>query len=93
MTLSLLQRKKIQQLLILVLGIVILVTVTVLWIGYFKKEPAPVVELQGIVNPISKSVDINFGVLSLPLLQELDAPADPVLEPELKGRSNPFLRF
>jgi hypothetical protein len=93
MALTLLQRKKMQQVLILVLVAVLLITATVLWLGYFKKEPVGVPESQGVVKPVPQQVEVNFGVLSLPLLQELDIPAQAVLEPLLKGRDNPFLPF
>lgn len=91
MALTLVQRKKIQQGLILVLLIVLFITAAVLWLGYFKKEPVSGLESQGVVSPIPQQVEVNFGVLTLPLLQELNTPVEPVQEPELKGRSNPFL--
>jgi hypothetical protein len=93
MAFTLLQRKKIQQGLILVLIAVLFITATVLWMGFFKKGPVSLGEPQAAVIPQVQPVEINFGVLSLPLLQELDVPGQPVLEPELKGRSNPFLPF
>ena len=93
MTLSLLEKKKQQQIFILVLVAVLLITATVLWLGYFKKEPAALTGPQGAVIPVPQQVEVNFGVLSFPLLQELNAPAEPVVEPDSKGRSNPFLPF
>lgn len=93
MVLTLVQRKKMQQVLILVLLAVMLITAAVLWFGFFKTEPISLGGLQGVVSPIPQQVEVNFGVLSLPLLQELDAPADPILEPSSKGRNNPFLPF
>ncbi len=93
MALTLLQRKKMQQVLILVLGAVLFITVTVLWLGFFKTEQVVPVGSQGAVTSQIQSVKVNFDVLSLPLLQELDVPAEPVLEPPLKGRDNPFLPF
>lgn len=93
MALTLVQRKKMQQALILVLVAVLFITAVVLWLGYFKKEPVSVIQPQGGVQPQLQQVEVNFGVLSLPLLQELDIPGEPVLEPDVKGRSNPFLPF
>ena len=93
MALTLLQRKKMQQGLILVLLVVVLITTTVLWLGFFKKEPVVPGESQSVVVPQAQSVEVNFGVLSLPLLQELNAPGEPIAEPLLKGRDNPFLPF
>ena len=93
MALTLLQRKKIQQGLILVLVAVLLITAAVLWTGFFQKGPVSPIESQGGVRPQLLQVEVNFGVLALPLLQELDVPGEPVLEPDVKGRNNPFLPF
>ena len=93
MAFTLLQRKKMQQGLVLVLIAVLFITASVLWLGFFQSAPVSLGEPQGIVGPQSQSVEVNFGVLSLPLLQELNTPVEPVQEPELKGRSNPFLPF
>lgn len=93
MPLTLLQRKKLQQGLILVLIAVLFITAAVLWLGFFKKEPEPSIEPGGAVGPQLQPVEIDFGVLQLPLLQELNVPAKPVLEPLTKGRDNPFLPF
>ena len=82
-----------QQGLILALLVVLFITATVLWLGLFKKKSPSLGELQGSARPQLQSVKINFGVLLLPLLQELDIPAQQVLEPLLKGRDNPFLPF
>jgi flagellar basal body-associated protein FliL len=95
MALTLVEKKKQQKILILVLVAVLLITATVLWFGFLKKEPVVNVsaEPQDVVQPIPQQVEVNFDVLSLPLLQELDSPAEPVLEPSSKGRNNPFLPF
>lgn len=91
MAITFVQRKKIQQGLILALVAVLLITTIVLWFGFFKRGgslPTP-----DIAAPALKPVEINFGVLDLPLLQTLEAPPEAVLEPESPGRSNPFLPF
>ncbi len=93
MVFSFLEKKKQQKILILILAAVLLIMTTVLWLGYFKKEPAASTGSQGAVMPIPQQVEVNFGVLSLPILQELNDPAGSVQEPELKGRSNPFIPF
>ncbi|MDO8474202.1 MAG: hypothetical protein Q7S62_01545 [bacterium] len=92
MAFTLLQRKKMQQGLILVLIAVLFITATVLWLGFFQKGPS-LAGPQGTMRPALQQIEINFNVLSLPLLQELNAPAEPVLEPLIKGRNNPFLPF
>ena len=91
MAITFIQRKKIQQSLILVLVAVLLITTIVLWLGFFKKGgAAPSLD---IVAPALKPVEINFGVLDMPFLKTLEAPPESVLEPESPGRSNPFLPF
>ena len=91
MAITLVQRKKIQQGLILVLVAVLLITTTVLWSGFFKKGGAqPAAES---VVPALKPVEIDFSVLEIPLLKTLDNPPEAVSEPESPGRRNPFLPF
>lgn len=91
MAITLLQRKKIQQGLILVLVAVLLITTAVLWFGLFQKgEAQPALET---TVPALQPVEINFGVLELPILQTLDNPPESVVEPEAPGRKNPFLPF
>ncbi|OGY53850.1 MAG: hypothetical protein A3C82_00735 [Candidatus Wildermuthbacteria bacterium RIFCSPHIGHO2_02_FULL_47_12] len=89
-----------QQVLILVLIAVMLLTASVLWFGYFNKGPGSPVSVvkpegaaEGIEGSVPQQVEINFDVLLLPILQDLKDPALPVLEPALKGRNNPFLPF
>lgn len=93
MALTFLQRKKLQQGLILVLIVVLFITATVLWSGFFQKGAEPIGEPQGTGRPQLQLVEINFDVLSLPLLYELNVPAEPTLEPSIKGRDDPFLPF
>jgi flagellar basal body-associated protein FliL len=93
MALTLVEKKKQQKILILILVAVLLITAAVLWLGFFQKEPVVSTEPQGVIQPIPQQVEVKFNVLKLPLLQELDAPAESVLEPSSKGRSNPFLPF
>ena len=92
MAITLVQRKKIQQGLILLLVAVLLITTFVLWFGFFKKggEAQPALETAA---PALKPVEIDFNVLKIPLLQTLDNPPEGILEPESPGRKNPFLPF
>lgn len=91
MAITLVQRKKIQQSLILVLVAVLLITSVVIWFGFFSKsEVEPMFEP---VSPALQQVEIDFGVLELPLLKNLDNPQEDVEEPEAPGRRNPFLPF
>lgn len=90
MAITLLQKRKIQQGLILVLVAVLLFTTAVLWFGFFQKGQMPAGES---VAPALRPVEIDFGVLENPLLQTIDNPPVLVEEPEFAGRINPFLPF
>ncbi|MDP4007053.1 MAG: hypothetical protein Q8P55_00450 [bacterium] len=81
-----LQQKKIQRRLIVVLAIVVLVSISVIWWGFFLTAPSPEATL-----PSPKKVDINTSILSHPLLQELDEPRAKTQIPLEVGRSNPLL--
>lgn len=92
MAITLVQRKKIQQSLIFLLVAVLLITTAVLWFGFFKSggEVRPALET---AESALKPVEIDFNVLTIPLLQALDNPPEGILEPESPGRKNPFLPF
>ena len=91
MAITLVQRKKIQQGLILALVSVLLITTTVLWFGFFKKGKA--IPAGETLPPALQPVEIDFGVLKTPLLETLDNPREQASEPEAPGRRNPFLPF
>ena len=91
MAITLVQRKKIQQGLILVLVAVLLITTIVLWSGFLKKGGAQPAAESPV--PALKPVEIDFGVLEIPLLKTLENPPEAGSEPESPGRRNPFLPF
>lgn len=101
MAIVFLQQKKIQKNLILVFGLVLLITVIVIWRGFFKEEKK--VYTTETIIPSQKEVKINFEILETPILQKLQ------LFPEIKpfketppaegkpgekvGRENPFTPY
>lgn len=91
MAITLVQRKKIQQGLILVLVAVLVITTVVLWSGFFRK--GAVIRAGEALAPALKPVEIDFGVLELPILKTLDNAPESVSEPVSPGRRNPFLPF
>ena len=95
MALTFLQRKKMQQGLVLALVVVLFITAAVLWLGFFNKGGggAGAQEPETGANQKLQQVEINFDILKNPLLEEFDAPPEPVLAPEFVGRSSPFLPF
>lgn len=93
------QQKKQQQILILILAFVLLVTVFVVWRGFFKKDSTNFSQ-DSFSGALKEEVKINFYVLNSPLLKELQL--FPSIEPfkeeatptEKKvGRENPFLPY
>ena len=83
------QRKKQKYLIIGFLAIIV-VTLIVLWLGYFRKEKPP--------SPISvrtyyKEIKIDFTVLESPLLKEFQPFGEITPFEAEKGRGNPFLLY
>ncbi len=86
------QEKKKQKNLIYVFGAVILITLTVLWLGFFR-QPAGKTEQ---VSPFSgnlKNTEIDFNVLENPLLKELQAFKQISPFEGTTTRENPFLPY
>ncbi|MDI6602655.1 MAG: hypothetical protein QME57_00855 [Patescibacteria group bacterium] len=76
--------------LFLALVIVILITIVVLWQGFFAKEKLP--PLLPIETPLKK-IMINLEILKHPLLEKLKPfEAIPSFEEEV-GRENPFIPY
>lgn len=82
------QRKK-QKYLILIFVAVLLITIFVLWFGFFRKED----EFISTVVIVQKEIKIDFDILNDPLLKEF-RPFTKVFPFEgLVGRENPFLPY
>jgi hypothetical protein len=83
------QKIKRQQILIIVFLVVVLITVSIWYLGGKKTQFVPPV--QPVETPFKK-VEINFQVLENPLLKELEfyEKIGPI-KPEEVGRENPFL--
>jgi hypothetical protein len=87
---SVYQRVKRQRNLMIVFFIVLIVTFSILYFGYFKKEKGPQVSPE-IPIP-EKKIQIDFSVFENPILKELQ-PIEKIESPnpEEIGRENPFL--
>jgi hypothetical protein len=84
------ERRKLRYL-FLVLVMVVLITIFVLWRGFFVKEKLPFLPPSPEV-PIKKIV-INFEILKHPILEELQ-PFEKIPPFEGKiGRENPFIPY
>lgn len=89
MVATFLQKKKIQRLLILVLGVVIFITAAVIWWGFFTTGISP-----GADVPLPlRSAKVDISILSHPFLLELDEPRAKTQIPLKVGRKNPLLPF
>jgi len=96
------KQKKTQRNLILILSGVLLITIIVLWQGFFKKEEGKEIIPESIILP-KKEIKINFEILKNPRLEKLQLFSDiepfketppPKGKPEEKlGRENPFLSY
>ncbi|MCH7551820.1 hypothetical protein IIC44_00200 [Patescibacteria group bacterium] len=89
MAISFVQKKKIQHLLVPILGAVIFITTAVIWWGFFTTNNFA---QQGILVPASR-VQINTSILFDPLLEKLDKPRAKTQIPSTVGRENPLLPF
>jgi hypothetical protein len=87
---SVYQRVKRQRNLMIVFFIVLIVTFSILYFGYFKKEKGPQVSPE-IPIP-EKKIQIDFSVFENSILKELQ-PIEKIESPgaEEIGRENPFL--
>jgi len=75
-----------------VLAIVILITVFVIWRGFFAKGKPGIIP-ETIQKPAGK-IEINLQVLKDPLLEELQPfeKVEPIIE-EIGRRQNPFIPY
>jgi hypothetical protein len=87
---SIYQRTKRQRNLIIVFFLVLIITFTILYFGYFKKEKTIPARLPEI-SPPEKKIEIDFSVFENPILKELQ-PIEKIEppKPEEIGRENPF---
>ena len=88
MAFTIVQKKKVQQYLILGLGVLVIIIAVVLWQGFLRGGQ----DVSSQVSfPPARTVNINFEVLESPLFNEIQEPGPPILIPEERGRDNPFL--
>jgi len=83
------QRIKRQRTLIVVFFVILAITFSILYFGYFKKEEVFQPPPEALV--LEKKVEIDFSVLENPILKELQLfeKIEPP-PPEKIGRENPF---
>jgi len=82
-----LQKKKIQRFLILALLLVMFVTATVIWWGFFRTSPTS----EESALPPARKVEVDTRILQHPIFEELDEPRAKIQIPSEIGRDNPLL--
>ncbi len=91
MPINFIQEKKKQKYLIISFGIILLVSLVVLWFGYFKK--AKPVSRQVSINHYYREIKIDFDIFENALLKEFQ-PFEKIAPFEgERGRENPFLPY
>ncbi len=94
MATTVLEKRKFQRNLILVFVGMCIITIAILWNGFFAGRKAP--STGGVLETIGpKKVKINFEVLNSPLLKDFQGFEDikPLEGTAPVGRENPFLSY
>ncbi|PIV43613.1 MAG: hypothetical protein COS26_00340 [Candidatus Nealsonbacteria bacterium CG02_land_8_20_14_3_00_40_11] len=92
MAIVFLQEKKTQKNLIFIFGIALIITVFVIWQGFFKKEKTTTLVEETLALP-QKEVKINFETFKDPLLEKLQSFTEISPLKETPGRENPFISY
>ena len=92
MAIVFLQEKKTQKNLIFIFGIALIITVFVIWQGFFKKEKTTTLVEETLAFP-QKEVKINFETFKDPLLEKLQSFTEISPLKETPGRENPFISY
>ncbi len=85
-----LQKRRIQKYLTLLLLVVVLITIIVLWNGFFRKKPFDIDEEMLMKK---REINIDFQLLKSPFLENLQPYEEIILSEEKIGRENPFLLY
>ena len=89
MTIDLIQKRKIQKYLILVLAVVILITLNIYWWFYLREPVLPSVK----PLKLAPKIEVNLDLLKSPFVQELEPFEGIKPFTDKIGRENPFLMF
>jgi len=92
------QQNKKQKVLIFVLIACLLITAVVIWYGFLREDNSAEVYLGENVNLPQEEINIDFTVLTNPLLKSLEPYSEiqPLVEGGAngsRGRENPFLPY
>lgn len=76
-----------QMYLLIALGVILLLGAGVVWYGFFREPPLPMLDSQ---TPLPRVVEIDFGVFETRVFQDLGSLVPPIPFPEEVGKRNPF---
>ncbi len=92
MAITFLEKRKRLRYLVPILAIVILITIFVVWYGFFLEEEEPLPE-PIFQPPVGQEIEIDFQILRSPIFEQLILfELTPVFEQEI-GRENPFIPY
>ncbi len=90
MAITFVQQKKRQQILVFIVAGTAILTLFVLWFGFFSSAPKEASSSFSLPSP--REISIDFGVFENPVFQELGSPAVPLEVPAKTEKANPFIR-
>lgn len=90
MSITFVQQKRRQQILIFIVVGMAVFTLLVLWFGFFASTPKEAGS--SFFLPTPREVSIDFTVFETPVFQELGSPLAPLELPAKTEKANPFIR-
>ncbi len=93
MPVDFLQQRKRQKYLVPITIAVIVITVLILWFGYFKEEKAVFLPVEDQTGTVFREIKIDFSVLENPFLKELQSFIKITPFEGKTGRENPFVPY
>ena len=90
MAITFVQQKKRQQILIFIVVGVAIVTLFVLWFGFFVSAPKEA--SSSFFLPAPRETSVDFTIFESPVFQELGSPFAPLEVPVKTEKANPFIR-
>jgi len=90
MAITFLEQKKKQRYMAFTLGILILATAFIVWLGFLRKSGTPVIEVPVIKPP---EVKIDWSALANPFFEKIQPVEEAKPLEGQAGRENPFLPY
>lgn len=90
MAFTFVQQKKRQQILVFIVAGMAMLTLLVLWLGFFASTPKEAGS--SFFLPTPREISIDFTVFESSVFQELGSPLVPLEVPAKTEKKNPFIR-